>query len=184
MKETDQAEQRADLEVLLRKALKGQYHAALAMLRQAVETCPDDLWMSDRPNPFWQVAYHAAFYTHLYLQPNEAAFRPWEHQREEYQFLGSVPWPPHRPPKITEPYTQAQVLDYVLKCDAMVDAAVDALDLTAPDAGFWWYRLPKLEHQIMNIRHVQHHSTQLAARLRAAGSTGVDWISPMESPGA
>jgi hypothetical protein len=171
-----------NIEVLVRKALKSQYHAALAMLRQAVESCPDDLWTSGQPNPFWQVAYHAAFFTHLYLQPGEAAFRPWEHHRDEYQFLGSLPWPPHRPPKIADPYTAAQVVDYVVNCDAMVDAAVDALDLAAPDSGFSWYRMSKLEHQIVNIRHIQNHTAQLATRLRAAGGPGVEWISPMQSP--
>jgi hypothetical protein len=28
-----------------------------------------------------QIAYHALFYTHLYLQPAEADFVPWEHHR-------------------------------------------------------------------------------------------------------
>lgn len=49
--------------------LKRQYHAGLQMLRQAVEPCPDGLWLSDEhPNQFWHVAYHVLHYTHLYLQ--------------------------------------------------------------------------------------------------------------------
>jgi hypothetical protein len=180
MADTDRTKERSDIEVLLRQALKSQYHAALAMLRQAVELCPDTLWTSGNPNPFWQVAYHAAFFTHLYIQPNEAAFRPWEDHREEYQFLETLPWPPHRAPNIGEPYAKSQVLDYVAKCDDMVEAAVDALDLAATDPGFWWYKVSKLEHQIINIRHIQHHTTHLAARLRAAADLVVDWISPMQ----
>jgi hypothetical protein len=44
----------------LRAILKSQYRAALAMLGQALERCPDDLWAHDsHPNPFWHVAYHA-----------------------------------------------------------------------------------------------------------------------------
>src|SRR3954447_8033987 len=114
---------------LLRDALKGQYHSALKQLRQTVEACPDDVWISGDP-AFWQVAYHSTFYTHLYLQPNEAAFTPWEHGRDEYHFLGTLPEPPHRPPKPGEPYTKAQVLEYLDKCQQMVDSAVDALNLT------------------------------------------------------
>jgi DinB superfamily len=166
----------AGLEICLRAALKSQYHAALAMIRQAIEIWPDDLWTGSAPNPFWQVAYHTAFCTHMYLQPNEAAFRPWEHHRGGYQFLGA--------PNVTDPYTKAQVLDYLAQCDAMTDAAVDALDLTASDCGFWWYKMSKLEHQFVNIRHIQHHMAQLAVRLRAAGVPGVDWIGPKESPTA
>jgi hypothetical protein len=167
---------RTPLDLCVRKALKNQYHAALATLWEMVEKCPEDLWLSGEPG-FWQVAYHTAFYTHLYLQPDEEAFRPWEHGREEDHFLGSVPWPPGRAPKLGEPYTKVQILEYVGMCQAMVDSAVDALDLTSAEAGFSWYQMPKLEHQIMNIRHIQNHASHLGARLRMAGATGGAWTS-------
>src|ERR1043166_5324966 len=65
-----------------RSELKSQYHAALAMLREAIERCPDEEWLSrDHKNAFWQVAYHVLFFTHLYLQPNEAAFVLWSQNR-------------------------------------------------------------------------------------------------------
>lgn len=72
-------------------------------------------------------------------------------------------------------YTKAEVLAYWRVCDAMVDDAVDTLDLTARLSGFSWYRIPKLEHQIVNIRHVQYHEGQLADRLRAATGAGIGW---------
>jgi hypothetical protein len=158
-------------------ALKSQYHAALAMLKQAIEQCPEELWDGGgQPVAFWRVAYHTLFFTHLYLQPEEKAFRPWDQHREEYQFLGPLPWPPHRQPQIGEPYTRAQVLEYWRFCDEMVDAAVDQLDLAAPECGFWWYKLPKLDHQINNIRHIQHHAALLAGRLRLAAGIDVGWV--------
>ena len=50
----------------LKAALKSQYHAALAMLRESIERCPDALWYSHTPtNAFWQVAYHTLFFAHL-----------------------------------------------------------------------------------------------------------------------
>ena len=55
-----------DAAEILRSAIKGQYHAALAMLRQAIERCPDDLWVSAAyPNRSWRMAYHTIYYTHL-----------------------------------------------------------------------------------------------------------------------
>ena len=55
-----------DRDELLRSALKSQYHAALAMLREPIERCPDDLWFSrSHPNPFWWGAYHALYYAHF-----------------------------------------------------------------------------------------------------------------------
>jgi hypothetical protein len=158
-------------------ALKGQYHASLDMLKQVIEKCPDDLWEGGGyPIAFWQVAYHALFYTHLYLQPDMEAFCPWEHHREEYQFLGAIPFPPHRPPKIGVPYSKAEILDYWRTCDQMVDAAVDRMDLDAQECGFPWYQLPKLDHQINNIRHIQHHAALLAGRLRFAAGTEIEWV--------
>jgi hypothetical protein len=60
---------------MLRAVLKSQYHASLAMLREAVERCPPEEWSSaNHKNAFWQVSYHALFFAHLYLQPDEAAF--------------------------------------------------------------------------------------------------------------
>jgi hypothetical protein len=163
--------------IATKTVLKSQYQAALAMLEQTIEQCPEDLWTSgDHPNPFWHVAYHALFCTHMYLQPNEAAFHPWEHHREEYQFLGALPWPPQRKPNIGEPYTKAQVMEYLRMCAAMADAAVEKLDLEAPESGFGWYKMSKLEHQFVNLRHLQHHTGQLADRLRQHVGIGTDWV--------
>jgi len=147
--------------VNLQAVLKSQYHAALAMLKQAIDQCPEDLWTADgHGNPIWHIAYHTLFFTHLYLQPRGECFKPWEQHREEYECMGSVPWPPHGPPKIGQPYTRAEILAYWAICDAMVDPAIDALNLAAADCGFPWYPMGKLEHQLVNIRHVQHHAAQ------------------------
>ena len=169
-----QASEHGELDALLRKALKSQYRAALAMLREAVERCPDSLWVQGKP-PFWQIAYHAAFFAHYYLGPNDAAFRPWKHHRSRYESLDSPPQP------MGEPYTRAQVLDYLSQCAAMVDPMIDALDLTSRDPGFSWYKVPKVEHQIISIRHIQHHAVYLSAALRASGQDPVTWISPNRS---
>jgi hypothetical protein len=40
---------------------------------------------------------------------------------------------------------------------------VDDLDLSATACGFPWHPMPKLEHQLVNIRHIQHHQRRLAA---------------------
>jgi hypothetical protein len=154
----------------LRSAIKSQHHAALAMLRAAIRRCPDDLWTSrgGHANPFWRIAYHTLYYTHLYLQPNNRAFRPWAHHQRGIQHMD-------KPPKTWRPYTKAEVLAYWSICKSMVDDAVDALDLNDPQSGFSWYKVPKVEHQIVNIRHIQYHQAQLADRLRAATGAGVNW---------
>jgi len=164
----------------LRSALKSQYHAALAMLREAIDRCPDNLWSkSGHRNECWQVAYHALFITHLYSQPNEAAFRPWKEHQANVQYPDGIPGPPQpgsKLPLVAKPYTKAQVLAYWSFCDRMIDAAVDAIDLHSAESGFDWYPIPKIEHQIVNIRHIQHHTAQLADRVRTAAGVGIDWV--------
>jgi hypothetical protein len=165
--------------VTLRLVLKSQYHAGLAMLREAIERCPDDVWLNTQHhNAFWQIAYHCLFFTHLYLQSDEAAFRPWAEHQSEVQHpdgIADAPRPGSTLPLIPKPYTRAQALAYWDHCDRMVDAAVDALDLHNPQCGFPWYKMSKLEHQMVNLRHLQHHAAQLADRLRAAQDIGIRW---------
>jgi hypothetical protein len=165
----------------LRTVLKSQYHASLAMLREAIARCPDDIWLGTAyKNACWQVAFHTLFYAHLYLQRDEAAFRPWKDQQRNVQHPGGIASdrvdPASTLPLIPDPYTKAQVLEYWALCDEMVDAAVDGLDLESPQSGFSWYRMSKLEHQFVSIRHIQHHAAQLADRLRSTAGVGVRWV--------
>jgi hypothetical protein len=156
-----------------RAALKGQYHAALGMLRQAIDACPESLW-GEGEVPFWRVVYHTLYFTHLYLQPDEARFAPWKHHRPDHQDL---PWPPGSGPRIDNPYTKAEMLTCWDFSDAAVDAAVDGLDLDAPSSGFSWHStIPKFEHQIHNTRHIQHHAALLSGRLRTAKAGEVRWL--------
>jgi hypothetical protein len=164
----------------LRLALKSQYHAALGMLRGVIEQCPDDLWFSNaHRNAYWQVAYHALYFSHLYLLPDEAAFRPWEGHQSDVQHPDGIAGPADPGsslPLLPRPYTKSEVLAYWSICEAMVDPALDTLDLNSPNSGFSWYQMPKLEHQILNIRHIQHHTAQLADRLRFGADAATRWI--------
>jgi hypothetical protein len=167
-------------ETAVRAALKRQYRAALAMLGEAIRECPDEAWATgEHTNAFWQVAYHTLFFTHLYLQPDEAAFRPWEGHRADNQNPDGIPGPPDPGsdlPLLPEPYGKDEILAYWRFCDGMLDGAIDAMDVLATESGFCWYPIPKLEHQIVNIRHIQHGAAQLADRLRAAADLGVSWV--------
>lgn len=171
----------------LRTVLKSQFHACLAMLRGPVARCPEALWVDPSPtNAFWQVAYHTLYFTHLYLMPDEAAFRPWSQHQADVQHPDGIPGPADPAsalPLVPEPYTREQVLAYWQVVDGMVDEAVEALDLSSPTSGFDWYRMSKLEHQFVNLRHAQHHAAQLADRLRAAADLGTRWVGAVPPAG-
>lgn len=164
----------------LRAALKSQYHAGLEMLRDAVERCPDTLWDDgSHTNRFWQVAYHALFFTHLYLQPGFEDFEPWRGHQRDVQHEDGIAGPADPDsglPLVPEPYAKRDVLEYCAFCDGLVDGGVDALDLGSSESGFDWYPIPKIEHQLVNLRHLQHHTAQLADRLRNEADLGTRWV--------
>ena len=152
------------------EAIASQYRAALEMLEQAIIACPEALWhRQDDPNPFWQVAYHALFFTHLYAQGSQQTFRPWLGHREEYRFEHSTPAAP------AEPATKAVVLEYLAFCRQQVAVHVPAIALDAP-SGFAWLPFTRFELHLYSIRHLQQHVGELMERLGALAGE-LAWIS-------
>ena len=159
-----------------KEIVKSQYRASLKMLGEAISKCTDALWDDEEyKNRFWHIAYHALFFTHLYLQDCDKAFVPWSKHRKEHESLGPLPWPPHMEPDIREPYTKEEVLEYLAVCQDEVEERVSSVDLEAA-SGFHWLPFGKLELQFYNIRHLQHHTGQLVDRLRTKQATGVGWV--------
>jgi|694.fasta_scaffold135761_4 hypothetical protein len=161
----------------VKDALKNQYHAGLAMLRDCIEKCPDEVWnQRQSARSFWRIAYHTLYFTHMYLGESEHTFVPWDLHVEEhdnlYDAFGKGYYPTDYVPT---PYTKQQLLDYCAKVDKLVDESLDAMDLTAEECGFSWYRMPKLNHQLVNLRHIMGHQGQLAEILNELG-IDTDWF--------
>jgi hypothetical protein len=153
-------------------AIQSQYQAALEMLRQAIAACPEELWNAEGDrNRFWRVAYHALFYTHLYLQKTIEDFVPWSKHQDEYASLSA-----EQTEGAAAPYSKDDLLAYHALCQEQVRNLVPALD---PDggSGFHWLPFTKLELQFYNIRHLQHHTGQLYERLRTQAGVGAGWVS-------
>ena len=164
----------------MRTALAGQYHATLAMLRDAIEKCPDALWLDQtHQNAYWRIAHHALFFVHLYLLDSPDDFEPpaW-HQRQVQNpdALIRPPNPESDLPLGPDPYSQAQILDYCNWCDRLVDTRLQEMDITSSSSGFDWYPISKLEHQIVNIRHAACHAAELADRLRLVAGISTAWV--------
>ncbi|MBS1705829.1 MAG: DinB family protein [Armatimonadetes bacterium] len=160
-------------------SIKGQYHAGLKMLRQCVEVCPESVWIGGKhPRNPWRIAYHALFYTHLYMLQAEADYVPWEKHRDQVTDL----WEDANPP-VVSPYTREEMLSYLDEIDRMVEPTLDALDWEAESTGFHWYdgerdfrpTMNKLDLEIMNLRHLQGHVGQLSEILMEHG-IDIDWM--------
>ena len=188
MRESMEASEAGIGDAAVRVALAGQYHAALAMLREAIELCPDELWLDETPrNAFWRVAYHALFFVHFYLLDRPEDFVPWMGHQGDVQNPDGMARPANSDsplPVSPQPYLKAQVLAYLDVCDSMVDERLSAMDLGSPTSGFYWYPISKLEHQIVTIRHTAHHAAQLADRVGAARDMGVKWVGWRRGGGA
>lgn len=161
----------------IRSIIRSQFHAALDMLEAAIRAAPDEAW--DRPhdvNRTWQVAYHALFYIHLYIQPTEADFVPWEKHRTNLQVMGGrLPWPPHDPVDLGEPLTRAEVLDYLEACRGHVEERTADVDLEA-DSGFEWLPMSKLELQLYSLRHTMQHVGELYERIAKTSGADLPWV--------
>ncbi len=142
------------------------------MLKHAIEECPEALWSGpEYRNEFWQVAYHVLFYAHLYLQPSEEDFIPWEKHKEGNRILGSS----GEESDAAEPYSKEEILEYLELCHVQAEEQVTAMDLTA-ESGFYWLPFDKLELQFYNIRHLQQHTGELCERLGANGDFEAVWV--------
>ncbi len=163
----------------LREVFISQYLAALEMLKETITRCPESIWNSpDDRMKFWNIAYHALFYTHLYLEDSEESFKPWHKHIHEYQFLGQVPWEPHRPPKIGSPYDRETVLEYLAFCQQVVGERITKVNLEA-ESGFSWLPFTRLELLIYTLRHLQQHTGELMERLGTRTGVELPWVGRM-----
>jgi hypothetical protein len=152
-----------------RAVIISQYHAALEMLKQSILACPEALWHNpDDHTKFWQVAYHALFFTHLYLQESEQAFSLWSGHREEYRFEREARTP------LAEPAPKAIVLEYLAFCQHQVVENVSTMVFDAA-SGFDWLPFSKFELQLYSIRHIQQHVGELMERL-GTHANEIDWV--------
>ena len=130
---------------LFKSAVVGQFHAALSMLKAAVDQCPDEHWQLWVGNwQFSHVAYHALFYADFYLSPDEGSYCRPEFYREEYEFFGATKLPPDQEPIADVPFPREDVLRYIEHCrrKASEIIAAETEESLAGPPGFWWYKIP------------------------------------------
>ena len=103
----------------------------------------------------------------LHASPDE--FEPWAGHDAR------VP-PLWNPPERLEPYSRQQMLDYLGAIRERVKRRLTALDFDEADCRFPYYKgFSRLDHQLVNLRHLGGHVGQLSEILMAHG-TDVDWI--------
>ena len=163
-----------------RSSLERQLRATLLTLRDLAERYPDDLWLDPGPETTaWQLAYHTLFFGDYYLAPASDQHDHWPVHRRGVQYEDGIPGPPiegDARPLVCRPYSRGEAIAFCDHILGRLSTALAALDLDAPECGFEWYPIPKFEHLLVNLRHLQHGAAQLADRLRAATGQGTPWL--------
>jgi hypothetical protein len=156
-----------------------QFGAAIDMLENALNACPDQLWQerlyderSAQPGfaEFWYVAYHALFWLDFYLSDSAEGFTP------PAPFTLSEFDPDLLPERV---YTKAELQTYLEhgrnKCRTTLDTVADLLapQRCRPD----WPEMSVVELMLYNMRHVQEHAAQLSLYLGQESGWVSRWVS-------
>lgn len=147
---------------LIRQTIVQQYEAALWMLNECIEKCPEGHWDSLIARyPFWEVAYHTLCFNDLYLSPSETVYQP----RPEFHPQG---WDEFNAEHPSRRFERSELLKYLQVNREKLRTAVAAeteQSLAGP-SGFKRQNFPRVELFLYNLRHIQHHTGQLTASLR------------------
>ncbi len=152
-------------------AIWGQFGAAIDMLANAVDACPEDLWFArDREPQFWYLVSHTLFWLDFYLDDDRENFRPpAPFGLEELDPAGVIP---------ESPYTKAQLQEYLAhgrrKCRETIAAM--SPERAARRETRRWGTATEMELLIYNLRHVQHGAAQANLLLRQHVDAAPRWV--------
>lgn len=160
------------MDTMLKAGLWEQFGAAIDMLEDAINLCPEALWTAAlwkdpddaRYGHFWYIAYHTLSWLDLYLNGTAEGF---------------APPPPFIRGKFPEiPYTKDQIRAYLDHCRNKCQATIEALsdEKARRTCTFEWVEASFYELQLYNMRHVQEHAAQLNMLLGQHDVEGMDWV--------
>jgi len=151
-----------------------QFGAAIDMLAQALQACPEELWRTrlwdDPYAEFWNLGYHALFWLDVYLSGSVDGFAPpAPFTLDEFDPAGRLP---------ERPYSREELLAYLehgrTKCQATIAALTD--ERARQRCLFSWGELSFAELLLYSMRHVQEHAAQLSLLLGQQRGIAPDWI--------
>ncbi len=148
-----------------------QFGAAIDMIQNAIEACPEVLWGDRTKHPeFWYTAYHALFFLDYYLTNSESNYAPPPpFTLDEMAERGILP---------ERVYSKEEILAFLQIGRRRCRAAIDSLTEESARAkcGFSWLDLSVEELMLYNMRHVQHHAAQLNMLLSQSGFRAPLWV--------
>jgi len=176
---TAMAAKKTGFDPFVREMLWEQLGAAIDMLENAVDACPDELWGDQSRHPqfqFWYMVFHTLFWLDIDLSGNSKNFAPpAPFTLDELDPAGAYP---------DRVYTKHELKTYLAhdrnKLREVIRGLTEARArerVVVPNAD-----LPFLELLLYNMRHVQHHTAQLNWMLRLKIDSAPKWVRKTASP--
>ena len=164
-------------ENMLAHGLASQLLAALSMLKDCIDRCPEKEWHERHDDhPFAKVVFHALIDCDYHLCDDDAEFKEQIFHRENRENFGDYEELEDRiPPHLQE---RDFINRYYAHCKEKAASAIETktdADLIIPDADVR-KNMTKRERYVNLIRHLQHHTAQLGLRLQFATGKEMDWI--------
>jgi hypothetical protein len=148
-----------------------QFGAAIDMLGNAMEACPEKLWFDRSRQPeFWYLVYHTLFYLDFYLSDSAEGFTPpAPFTLVELNPAGLLP---------EQPYSKDELHTYLehgrQKCRKVIEVLTE--EKAAQRWVFGSIDFKVAELLLYNMRHVQHHAAQLNLILRQQTDSAPHWV--------
>ena len=160
------------------RAILSQLMAGLSTMKDCVGRCPDAEWDEDHGDyPFCQVVFHTLFDTDYHLCDDDAEFATQAFHRRNPQVFGDYTGLEDLLPRRL--YSRDFVLAYYEHCRSKAIAKITPRtieELSAPRADVR-RNMTRLERYVNVVRHVQHHTAQLALTLQLLTGQETEWIS-------
>jgi hypothetical protein len=157
------------MDTSFKEILWKQFGASIDMLDNAITTCPETLWNSERK--YWYSAYHTLFYLDYYSSYEPEKFTPPNpFTLSELDPAGKFP---------DRIYSKDELLNYLefgrKKCFDLINGLTDEKAEKRFINDYMNYSI--LELLLYNLRHVQHHVGQLNLLLRQNIHDAPKWVS-------
>ena len=155
-----------------------QFGAAIDMLENAIQACPDHVWTNSSKQPagssmsgvgFWYVAFHTIFWLDFYLSESKEGFAPpAPFSLSEFE-RGKLP---------ERSYTKDELQAYLDHARKKCRAAIGILtgEKANQRQSLRWGEVTRMELLLYNMRHVQHHAAQLNLMLRQTVNAAPKWV--------
>lgn len=158
-----------------------QFGASIDALDSMIAACPDELWGRSAEEPwFWAMAFHVAFFLDYNFSEDAASFHPpAPYTLCELDPAGILP---------DRVYARSEIRAYLAYLRERARMRIVGPDPTWITSEHAYCNLTGtgFEIALYTMRHVQHHTAQLASLLRRAGIESPRWKKRASdrSPGA